>query len=44
MAVILMGVGEIAYWFPMLVLSGTVTGLATGAVGAILISKIPLKD
>ncbi|MBO4848013.1 MAG: Gx transporter family protein [Clostridia bacterium] len=43
MAIVLMGTREIAYWLPALVLSGVVTGLAVGAVGALLVSKIDLK-
>ncbi|MCR5808499.1 MAG: Gx transporter family protein [Clostridiales bacterium] len=43
MAVLLTGTREIAWWLPPLILSGIVTGLAIGAVGAVLISKIKLK-
>ncbi|MBO4384612.1 MAG: Gx transporter family protein [Clostridia bacterium] len=43
MAVILLSTKEIAYWLPILIVSGTVTGLAIGAVGALLVKKIDLK-
>ncbi|MCR5610875.1 MAG: Gx transporter family protein [Clostridiales bacterium] len=43
MAVILLSTKEIAYWLPVLIVTGTVTGLAVGAVGALLVKKIDLK-
>ena len=42
MAIILLETKEIAYWLPALIVSGTVTGLAVGAVGAILVKKVKL--
>ena len=43
MAIALTGTKQIAWWLPPLIISGVVTGLAIGAVGALLISKIRLK-
>lgn len=42
MAVILTEVMQIAYYLPVLIISGTVTGLAVGAVGALLLNRIKL--
>lgn len=43
MAIALTGTKQIAWWLPPLVVSGAVTGVAIGALGALLISKIPLR-
>lgn len=43
MAVILLGIKEIVFWLPVLAVSGVVTGVAIGAVGAILAKKIELR-
>ena len=44
MAVILTGTEQIAWWLPPLLVSGAVTGVAIGAVGAVLIYKIKLTS
>ncbi len=43
MAVILLSTKEIVFWLPPLVISGAVTGLATGLAGALLVKKIELN-
>lgn len=43
MAIILLGTKEMIYWLPPLVISGTVTGLATGLAAALLVKKINLN-
>lgn len=40
-AVLLMETAQIAYYLPVLVVSGTVTGVIIGIVSALLINKIP---
>ena len=44
MAIIIMSTKEIVYWLPPLIVSGVVTGLAVGSVGAILIKKIDIDQ
>lgn len=44
MAIVLTGTKQIAYWMPPLILSGTLTGVAIGGLGALLISRIKLKE
>lgn len=41
-AILITGVKQIAAWLPVLIVSGVVTGLAIGAVGAILVKTVPL--
>ena len=43
MAMLLTETTQIAYYLPVLIVSGVITGLAVGAVGALLVSKIKLK-
>ena len=43
MAIVLTGTEQIAWWLPPLAVSGVVTGLVIGAVGALLVKKIELK-
>ena len=42
MAVVLLSTKEIVYWLPPLIVSGAVTGLAIGSVGAILVKKLDI--
>lgn len=42
-AVIIMSSKEIIYWLPALIISGVVSGLAVGLVGAVLIKKIDVS-
>lgn len=44
MAIALTGTDKIAWWLPPLIISGAVTGLAIGAVGALLIKSIKIKE
>ena len=43
MAMLLTETAQIAYYLPILIVSGVITGLAVGAVGALLVSKIKLN-
>lgn len=43
MAVVLTGTAQIAYWLPPLIVSGVVTGIAIGALGALLVNKVKLR-
>lgn len=43
MAMLLTETAQIAYYLPVLIVSGVITGLAIGAVGALLVSKIKLN-
>ena len=43
MAMLLLDTAQIAYYLPVLLMSGVITGIAIGAVGAILINRIRLK-
>ena len=43
MAIVLTGTEQIAWWLPPLAVSGVITGLVIGAVGALLVRKIELK-
>ena len=42
MAVVLLGTDKIMWWLPILVVSGMVTGIATGAVAALIDKKVKL--
>lgn len=42
MAVVLLGTDKIMWWLPVLVVSGMVTGIATGAVAALIDKKVKL--
>lgn len=42
MAMILLGTARIAYYLPVLLVSGVITGLAVGAVGAVLVNRVRL--
>ena len=44
MAMILMDTAQIAYYLPVLIVSGVVTGLTVGALGALLIKRIFVKS
>lgn len=43
MAVVLLGTSRIMWWLPVLIVSGVVTGVATGAVAALLDKKVNLN-
>ena len=43
MAMLIMDSSQIAYWLPPLIISGVVTGIATGAVCALLAGRIKLR-
>jgi len=40
-ACMILGTPEVAYYLPMLILSGTLSGIAVGVASAILIKKLP---
>ncbi|MCF0142390.1 MAG: Gx transporter family protein [Parasporobacterium sp.] len=42
-AIFVVGAAEIAFYIPVLLISGTVTGLIIGLVAALLIKKVPLN-
>ena len=42
MAMLLLDTAQIVYYLPVLLISGVVTGLAVGAIGAILVNRIKL--
>lgn len=43
MAILLTDTVEIAYYLPVLIVSGVVTGLAVGALGALLVKRLNVK-
>lgn len=43
-ASVILGTGVVVYYLPFLLLSGTLAGIAVGAVSAILINKVKLTD
>lgn len=44
MAVVLLGTDQILWWLPPLTVSGIITGIAIGAVGALLIKKTGIPN